>query len=100
MVKRIVKLTFHPQLVPEFLALFEDTKDRIRHFPGCLHLELLQESSRHDVFFTFSIWQDEAALNAYRASDLFEDTWARTKALFRDKPEAWSLEVVSPAGNL
>ncbi|MBK7335521.1 MAG: antibiotic biosynthesis monooxygenase [Saprospirales bacterium] len=92
MLKRIVKLTFHPQLVPEFLALFEDTKDRIRHFPGCLHLELLQEAGRPDVFFTFSIWQDEAALNAYRDSELFQDTWARTKALFRDKPEAWSLE--------
>lgn len=99
MIKRIVKLTFHPQLVPEFLALFEETKDRIRHFPGCLHLELLQEAGRPDVFFTFSIWQDEAALNAYRDSDLFQDTWARTKALFRDKPEAWSLNIVSEAAD-
>ena len=95
MIKRFVKLTFHPELVPRFLEVFETTKDRIRHFPGCLHLELLREAGREDVFFTCSYWESEGALNAYRDSELFKDTWSRTRALFRDRAEAWSVEVVS-----
>ena len=95
MIKRFVKLTFQLEKVPEFLALFEATKDRIRSVPGCLHLELLREAGREDVFFTCSYWESEAALNAYRDSELFKDTWSLTKALFRDRAEAWSVEVVS-----
>ena len=97
MIKRLVKLTFRPQLVTEFQALFEETKDRIRHFPGCLHLELLREADQENVFFTCSFWENEQALDAYRHSELFKDTWARTRALFLEKGEAWTMEVVSEA---
>ena len=31
-------------------------------------------------------------LEAYRNSKLFEETWTQTKALFADKPQAWSLQ--------
>ncbi|MBK8489858.1 MAG: antibiotic biosynthesis monooxygenase [Saprospirales bacterium] len=92
MLKRIVKLTFHSELVPQFLELFESTKERIRHFPGCLHLELLRDMGRGNVFFTYSFWENEAALNAYRDSELFQETWTKTKALFEKKAEAWSVE--------
>ncbi|MFZ2899608.1 MAG: antibiotic biosynthesis monooxygenase family protein [Saprospiraceae bacterium] len=95
MLKRIVKLTFHPANVPQFLELFEATKERIRHFPGCLHLELLKEKGKDNVFFTMSYWDSEAALNAYRDSELFQVTWAKTKALFEKKAEAWSVELIS-----
>ena len=97
MIKRFVKLTFRPELVSDFLALFEETKDRIRHLPGCLHLELLWETDQENVFFTCSFWENEAALDAYRHSELFKDTWARTRALFLEKAEAWTMEVVSEA---
>ncbi len=97
MLKRIVKLTFHPANVPQFLALFEATKERIRHFPGCSHLELLKEKGKDNVFFTCSHWESEEALNTYRDSELFQVTWAKTKALFEKKAEAWSIEVVSTA---
>lgn len=95
MLKRIVKLTFHSENIPAFLELFESTKERIRHFPGCMHLELLRDKGRGNVFFTYSLWESEAALNAYRNSELFQDTWTKTKALFETKAEAWSVEVVS-----
>jgi heme-degrading monooxygenase HmoA len=46
------------------------------------------------VLFTYSLWESEADLNAYRHSELFEDTWKHTKALFADKPAAWSVDTV------
>ncbi len=92
MIVRIVKMTFQPEKVAEFLSNFEASKESIRGFDGCEHLELLQDRHRKEVFFTYSYWRDEEALQNYRDSELFKETWAKTKILFDEKPEAWSLE--------
>ena len=93
MIKRIVKLTFQPDLAENFLQdVFESSKSAIRAFPGCHHMELLRDISNPHIMFTFSIWESEAALDAYRHSPLFVQTWAKTKVLFGGKPEAWSVQ--------
>lgn len=91
MIVRVVKMVFVPEQVPAFLALFEERKSRIRHFEGCRHLELWQESGKDNVYFTYSHWDNEAALNHYRFSEFFKETWSRTRALFEQKAEAWSV---------
>lgn len=91
MIKRIVKLTFQPDKLEAFKAIFEQSKSMIRDFEGCHHVELLQGVNSENIFFTFSIWESEDALNRYRHSELFQATWAKTKVLFSDKPEAWSV---------
>jgi quinol monooxygenase YgiN len=96
MIKRIVKMTFREEEVKTFLdEVFEQSKNRIRAFPGCQHMELLQQIGQPSVLFTLSIWDDEAALEAYRQSELFQTTWAKTKILFAEKAEAWSMLVSS-----
>ena len=95
MIKRIVKLTFHPENIDAFKQIFEDSKHKIHVRQGCHHLELWQGKNDPNIFFTYSFWTSEDDLNAYRHSDLFKATWAKTKVLFSDKPEAWSVEVAS-----
>lgn len=97
MIKRLVKLTFQSDKTDDFLAVFEDSKNFIRQMNGCQHLELLRDAALPNVFFTLSFWENEEALNAYRDSELFKTTWAKTKILFSDKPQAWTTEVVSMA---
>ena len=95
MIKRIVKLTFRPEAVSTFLEeVFEPSKEQIRAFPGCRHMELLQSTAASYILFTLSIWEEADALEAYRQSDLFRSTWAKTRALFAEKTEAWSVEVL------
>ncbi len=95
MIKRIVKLTFEPHLVTTFLEdVFEPSKARIRAFSGCIAMELLKDTNSTNTLFTLSYWQSAEDLEAYRHSDLFKATWAKTKVLFAAKAEAWSLEVV------
>lgn len=91
MIVRIVQMSFEGQHVNTFINLFEERKSLIRHFEGCKHLELWQDAHQPNVFFTYSVWESEQHLNHYRFSELFKDTWARTKALFSDKPQAWSV---------
>ncbi len=91
MVKRIVKLTFKPENVEEFKMIFKSNWQRIKGFEGCEHVELLQDENNPCVFFTYSLWNDEASVENYRRSELFEGVWTATKKLFNDKPEAWTL---------
>lgn len=92
MIVRIVQMTFRKDEVNSFLDLFEERKSLIRNFNGCSHLELWQDAHNENVFFTYSNWESEDHLNHYRFSELFKDTWARTKALFAEKPQAWSVD--------
>jgi len=44
-----------------------------------------------NVFFTYSYWEHPDFLEQYRNSDFFKGVWTKTKALFSEKPEAWSV---------
>lgn len=94
MIRRIVHMTFRPEAVDAFRALFDESCEQIRAFPGCLELTLLQSSEEPSRFSTYSLWEDDESLQAYRQSDLFRRTWARTKVLFNDRPTATSYRIV------
>lgn len=95
MIKRIVKMVFREEETENFIQLFKERKTQIRASAGCTHLELLRATADPRIFFTYSYWESEDDLNAYRHSPLFADTWAKTKALFAEKPQAWSVAVLA-----
>ena len=92
MIIRIVKMVFKKEAVEAFKVLFDERKSLIRNFEGCTHLELWQDKINPQVFFTYSWWQSEADLDAYRTSHFFDDTWRLTKQKFADRPQAWTVE--------
>jgi heme-degrading monooxygenase HmoA len=92
MLVRIVKLTFQEDKIVDFLKNFNEIKHQIRNFDGNEFLELYQDKQDTRVFFTYSYWKDETALEEYRKSALFSEVWGFTKTLFADKPEAWSVD--------
>ncbi len=92
MLVRIVKMGFQQDKTDVFLDIFEQAKENIRGFEGCEFLELYRDTNDYTVFFTYSYWKDESALEAYRNSELFKSTWEKTKKLFNQKPQAWSVD--------
>lgn len=88
---RIVKLTLKEDKIADFLANFEEIKHQIRNFEGNEFLELYQDKEDVRVFFTYSYWKNEEALENYRKSAFFDEVWTYTKTLFDGKPEAWSV---------
>lgn len=92
MIKRIVKMSFRPDKVEEFITIFKENRVFIASFKGCSHVELLQDKSQSNLFFTYSVWENESFLNEYRGSELFDMVWNKTKTLFNEKPEAWTVE--------
>lgn len=89
---RIVKMSFQPEKIDTFLAIFEEKKDFIRASKGCKLLELYQDKTNPEIFFTYSYWNKEEDLENYRNSDLFKNVWAKTKVFFNDKPQTWSVD--------
>jgi autoinducer 2-degrading protein len=91
MLIRIVRMSFKSDKVSDFKLLFEEVEPKIQNFPGCLHVELCNDPEDENVFSTFSKWEDEEALEDYRSSVLFAQTWKRTKVFFDKKAQAYSL---------
>lgn len=85
-------MEFRHEEIAAFESLFAERKEQIRAFDGCSHLELWRETDRENVFFTYSHWDSEYALDMYRFSEFFKDTWTQTKALFSAAPQAWSMD--------
>ncbi|MBG8552057.1 putative quinol monooxygenase [Hymenobacter guriensis] len=91
MLIRIVRMTFQPERVADFLALFQASEDYIRAQPGCRHMELWQDADTPHVFCTHSHWDSKEALDAYRRSELFGQVWPATKRLFSVPAQAFSV---------
>lgn len=85
-------MTFREDEVDKFLEVFNESKLKIRNFNGCQHLELLKDYHQPNIFSTYSIWDNDESLDNYRHSDLFSGVWKQTKALFKEKPIAFSSE--------
>lgn len=92
MLIRIVRMHFHPENVDEFLEIFQLNKERIRHFSGCIHLELLKDTNHPTIYTTLSHWNGPDDLENYRKSELFRTVWGQVKPLFSDRSHAFSLE--------
>lgn len=87
-------MVFEARHIPAFLDSFDQVKDHIRAFEGCEFLELYQDKNDSSLFFTYSRWHSEEALENYRNSALFQKVWGQTKPLFRSPAEAWSVDTL------
>ena len=92
MIVRIVKLTFKPEETLNFENIFKNSQPKILKQNGCNHVELLRDINNPNIYFTYSHWKKTEDLEAYRSSELFKKVWAKTKILFNDKPQAWSVQ--------
>lgn len=90
MLIRLVRMTFQRESLAEFHSLFDESAELIRAFPGCNHLELWQDAHDPTVLTTYSLWDSEHALTAYRESPLFLDTWEKARSFFSAPPVAAS----------
>ena len=90
MILRTVHMTFRKDAVEAFLDLFETHREGIASQPGCRSVQLIQSPEDPEKMGTVSVWDSQAALDAYRHSDLFGIVWPSTKALFADQPLAKS----------
>jgi quinol monooxygenase YgiN len=98
MITRVVKLTFRPECVDEFVTIFEESKSFISSFEGNAYLALMKGKNNENIYFTISQWQAIENLEVYRTSDYFASVWSKTKVLFAEKAQAWTLDKIEGLG--
>lgn len=91
MITRLVKLTIAADKIADFEEIFVSNQHKIAAFPGCISVKVLRDINNKAIYFTYSIWESEEAINSYRNSELFGSIWPNAKKTFAEKPEAWSL---------
>ena len=87
-------MEFESDKVEGFKSIFQENQSKIAAQEGCYEVQLLQDIHDSNIFFTYSKWKSQAHLDQYRNSDLFREVWAQTKALFCNKPIAWSVQEI------
>lgn len=87
-------MEFKADKVEVFKSIFEENQSKIAAQEGCYGVQLLQDIHESNIFFTCSKWKSQAHLNQYRNTDFFQGVWAQTKALFCNKPLAWSVQEI------
>lgn len=92
MLVRLVTMTFRPDAVEAFRGVFAEAHPQIEAFEGCRGVDLWSDVKYPNILMTHSRWESAAHLAAYRESDLFKTTWAKTKVLFAAPPTAQSVE--------
>ena len=87
-------MEFKSDQVEAFKSIFQENQSKIAAQEGCYGVQLLQDINDKSIFFTYSIWESQAHLELYRETELFKGVWTQTKALFWNKPMAWSVQEI------
>jgi heme-degrading monooxygenase HmoA len=87
-------MTFRPGTEADFQQVFRESQPVIKTFNGCIDVNGFGDVANPQVYFTISQWESEEALNNYRNSEFFKQTWTKTKVLFESKAEAWTLNMI------
>lgn len=93
-IQRLVRMSFINERIPDFIEVFNESKEKIRSFPGCLGLNLISDINDNSIIYTSSIWRSVNDLENYRNSELFISTWRKTKIYFKEKAEAKTFNVL------
>ncbi len=90
MLHRIVRMVFTEESKERFIQIFYQKQAFIQAMPGCISVDLMNDERDVHAMATYSLWNSEEDLEAYRHSDLFIETWKEVKPLFSEKAKAWS----------
>jgi quinol monooxygenase YgiN len=93
-IQRLVRMSFQTDRISDFMEVFEDSKEKIRNFPGCLALNLIVDFEDSSIIYTSSIWRAFEDLENYRNSELFIQTWRKTKIHFKEKAQTSTFNVI------
>jgi (4S)-4-hydroxy-5-phosphonooxypentane-2,3-dione isomerase len=92
----IVEFVIHQQHVAAFhYAIVENALASTRTEPGCRQFDVCVDPQRHNVFFLYEIYDDDAAIAAHMASAHFLRMNALTQH-WVEKKTVWRYDRISP----
>ena len=94
--KRIVRMTLkNEDALQAFQNIYAKRNPYKNGVAGCLSVEILRDINESNICYTLSEWETNEALEEYRNSAYFKQTWPMVKALLSKRAEAYSLETLT-----
>lgn len=93
MITRIVQLKFnHDFSWNAFRKLYEERNPATRGVPGCVEVKIMKDVNAPNIYYTVSKWSSNEALENYRSSEYFAETWPMVKSTLAEKANAFTIE--------
>ena len=93
--KRIVKLILLEGEEENFLNIYRTRNPSLKNVKGCQSTCVLKSITSDQEFFTLSVWDSVQALEDYRNSEYFKETWSLVKQLLGGKTQVWNLDEIN-----
>lgn len=95
MITRIVRLTLKDESSQnDFRALYASRNPMNRGVSGCLEVKIMKDINENNVYYTVSKWTTNEALENYRSSAYFKETWPMVKSTLASKTKVFTMEEV------
>jgi len=82
-----LRLVAIPESRPQLLFHLRAWVDGIRRSPGCMKVTLAEQEGNPNILYAVAEWEDERALEDFRASTLAKDLARPLVALMAEKPQ-------------
>lgn len=94
MILRVVKMKVESKKIEAFELFMNNLHDEKLKIPGCLHFDFFHEKRNINVYYTYTIWENEKYFKQYKKLDLFKEVVSTLKSLCLEEPQAWTIENV------
>ena len=93
MITRIVRLTLKDELsLDEFKKLYTKRNPKSRGVSGCLEVRIMKDIKENNIYYTVSKWSNNQALEDYRSSEYFKQTWPMVKSTLAARTKVFTME--------
>ncbi len=94
MILRVVKMKVETKKLDAFDLFMSNLHDEKLKLPGCLHFDYFHEKKNRNIYYTYTIWENEKYFKQYKKSELFKEVVSTLKSLCLEQPQAWTIENV------
>lgn len=99
MILRVVKLKVESKKIEAFNLFMNNLHDEKLKLPGCLHFDYFHEKKNLNVYYIYTIWENEKFFRQYKKSELFKEVATTLKCFCSEEPQAWTIENVFNQAN-
>lgn len=94
MILRVVKMKVESKKIEAFELFMNNLHDEKLKLSGCLHFDFFHEKENNNIYYAYTIWENEKYFKQYKKSDLFKEVVTTLKSLCIEEPKAWTIENV------
>lgn len=75
-----------------FKQTLKDYQKALKEQKGCMHLDMFSDKKEKDIFYSYTIWDNDTNLKKYRKSALYKELSGKILPLCDKEPKAWTVD--------